>query len=51
MQGIMWGILPVGCSLLALFLVLLLPERRRLGTTLEFPAPVTAEPMILREAK
>jgi len=50
-QGIMWGILPVASSLLALFLVLLLPERRRLGTTLEFPAPATGEPLVLREAK
>jgi hypothetical protein len=47
----MWGILPVGCSLLALFLVLLLPSRRRVGTTLEFPTPAAVEPMILREAK
>jgi len=50
-EGIVWGILPVGSSLLALFLVLLVPERRRLGTTLEFPAPETVEPMVLREAK
>jgi hypothetical protein len=50
-QGIMWGILPIASSLLALFLVLLLPERRRMGTTLEFPAPATVEPMVLREAK
>ncbi len=48
-QGIMWGILPVASSLFALFLVLLVPERRRLGTTLEFPAP--AEAVVLREAK
>ena len=32
-QGLMWGILPVGVSLLALLLVLLLPERRRVGET------------------
>ena len=51
MEGLMWGILPVASSLFALFLVLLVPERRRLGTTLEFPAPATAEPMVLREAK
>ena len=51
MQGLMWGILPVGASLLALFLVLLMPERRRLTNTIEFPAPATVEPMILREAK
>ena len=51
MQGLMWGILPVASSLFALFLVLLVPERRRLGTTIEFPAPATVEPMVLREAK
>jgi len=47
-QGILWGILPVASSLLALFLVLLLPERRRMGSTLEFPAP--GETVVLREA-
>ena len=51
MQGLMWGSLPVASSLFALFLVLLVPERRRLGTTIEFPAPATVEPMVLREAK
>jgi hypothetical protein len=51
LQGMLWGILPVASSLLALFLVLLLPERRRMGATLEFPAPATVEPMVLREAK
>jgi hypothetical protein len=50
-QGLMWGILPVASSLLALFLVLLLPEKRRMGETVEFPAPVASQPMILREAK
>ena len=39
-------------SLLALFLVLLVPERRRVGDTLwSFPLQSTVEPMILREAK
>jgi hypothetical protein len=28
-QGLMWGILPIGSSLLALLLVLLIPEKRR----------------------
>jgi hypothetical protein len=51
LQGMLWGILPVASSLLALFLVLSLPERRRMGATLEFPAPATVEPMVLREAK
>ena len=51
MEGIMWGILPVASSLLAFLLVLLLPERRRVGETLAFPAPAATQPMILREAK
>ncbi len=50
-EGIMWGILPMASSLLALFLVLLLPERRRARETLEFPSAATKpEPVILREA-
>jgi len=51
MEGLMWGILPVASSLFAMFLVLLVPERRRVGTTIEFPARPTVEPMVLREAK
>ncbi len=51
LQGLLWGILPVASSLFALLLVLLIPERRRVGTTIAFPARTTAEPMILREAK
>ncbi|MGC2109125.1 MAG: hypothetical protein WA655_06375 [Candidatus Korobacteraceae bacterium] len=51
MQGILWGILPVACSLFALFLVVLVPDRRRVGETLEFPSRVVGEPMVLREAK
>jgi hypothetical protein len=49
MQSILWGILPVASSLLAFFLVVLIPERRRVGATLEFPAP--SEPVVLREAR
>ncbi len=48
-QGIMWGILPVGSSLLAVFLVAFLPDRRRASAPLAFPSPA-AEP-IFREAK
>ncbi len=51
MQGILWGILPVACSLFALLLVLLVPERRPLANTLEFPTRAAAEPLVLREAK
>ena len=40
-EDMMWGTLPVGCSLLALLAVLAIPERRRrpLAEPLEFPAP------------
>jgi hypothetical protein len=48
-QGIMWGILPMFSSLLAIFLVAFLPERRQAGETIAFPA-TTTEP-VLREAK
>jgi hypothetical protein len=51
MEGMMWGILPVASSLFALFLVVLVPERRRVGQTVEFPARAVPQPMILREAK
>lgn len=47
-QGVMWGILPVASSLLAIFAVAFLPDRRRIGEPLEFPA---SEPAVLREAK
>lgn len=51
LEGLLWGTLPVASSLLALFLVLLLPERRRLAETVEFPSHTTSEPVVLREAK
>ncbi|MGC1228588.1 MAG: hypothetical protein WA859_19110, partial [Candidatus Sulfotelmatobacter sp.] len=40
-QGVMWGILPIGVSFLAIFLELLLPERRRM--TVGVGIPVRAE--------
>jgi hypothetical protein len=49
MEGLEWGILPVASSLIALFLAILLPERRRLAETVEFPAP-DEEAVTLREA-
>jgi hypothetical protein len=36
-QGLLWGILPIGVSFLAIFLELLLPERRRLPASLGVP--------------
>jgi len=37
-QGIMWGILPIGCSVLAILLEALLPGRRRVVESLGMPA-------------
>ena len=37
-QCIMWGILPVGTSLLSIVVLLLLPDSRRAAVPLTFPA-------------
>ncbi len=51
LQGFLWGTLPMASSLLALLLVLLLPERRgRARETLEFPSATEPETVYLREA-
>ncbi len=49
-EGLLWGTLPMATSILAILLVVLLPERRRLARAVEFPAPVATEPVILQEA-
>lgn len=49
-EGILWGTLPIGSSILALILVLALPDKKRLAQRLEFPSVSTAEP-ILREVR
>ena len=41
-QGMMWGILPIGSSILAL-LVLLIPERKPLESRVSFPSPAEEE--------
>lgn len=48
-QGIMWGTLPIGSSIVALLLVLLFPDRRSRAEMVEFPI-TTTEP-VLREAR
>jgi hypothetical protein len=48
-QGLMWGVLPIGVSILAILAVLMIPEQRRALEPLTFPA--TPEPVFLREAK
>jgi len=50
MDGLMWGTLPFGSSLMALLLVLVLPERRRQLEAIEFPV-ITSEEPLLKEAR
>jgi hypothetical protein len=45
-----WGTIPIASSLLALFLVIAIPERRRRAETVEFPRPVEEE-VTLREVR
>ena len=47
-QGLLWGLLPMGVCVLAIFAVALLPERAQASEAIEFPAP---QPVYLREAK
>ena len=49
-EGLLWGTLPIGSSILAVLLVLMLSDRRRRSSTLEFPAIAETEP-VLREAR
>lgn len=48
-EGLMWGLLPMSVALLSLLTVVMLPDRRMVAETLQFPA-ATDEP-VLREAK
>jgi hypothetical protein len=48
--SLLWGTLPISTVIIALGLLILFPERRRLAETLDFPA-TAAEPVALREAK
>jgi len=50
MEGLMWGILPMLSSLLALAAILMWPERRRTAERIAFPAAINESPK-LREAK
>ena len=49
-HGVLWGILPIGSSILAIFVVLALPDRRRFAEPITFPEPAE-QPVVLREAK
>lgn len=50
MEGLLWGTLPIGSSILALLLMLAFPDRRRTRETLKFPMVESEEPL-LREAR
>ncbi len=50
MEGILWGTLPIGSSIMALALVLVLPDKRRFAETVKFPPVMASEP-VLREAQ
>jgi hypothetical protein len=49
-QGLMWGILPILSSVFAMFVILAIPERRRVAETVPFPAAAASD-VLLREAK
>lgn len=49
-QGIMWGILPIGSSVLAIAVLLLFPERKRVAAPVEIQAAAD-HAVYMREAK
>jgi hypothetical protein len=49
-EGVMWGLVPIGVSLLAI-LAVLLPERRRYSEAIEFPSSSKRSEISLREAQ
>jgi hypothetical protein len=49
-EGLLWGTLPIGSSIIALILVLLFPDTRRKLETIEFPLAASEEP-VLREVR
>jgi hypothetical protein len=51
LEGILWGTLPIGSSILALFLVLAFKDKRRFAETVTFPATVIDAEPALREAR
>ena len=48
-QGLIWGLLPMSAAFLSILAIIMLPERRVLAETYEFPA--AEETVVLREAK
>jgi TRAP-type C4-dicarboxylate transport system permease small subunit len=50
-EGLLWGTLPIGSSILAIFLVILLPDRRRTRVDNILTIPAAAEPVYAREVQ
>lgn len=50
MEGLLWGTLPIGVSIVAILLVVAMPDRRREAGAVSFPAHAD-QPVVLREAK
>jgi hypothetical protein len=51
MEGLLWGTLPIGSSILAIFLIILLPDRRRERVANLLTIPATPEPVYAREVR
>lgn len=49
-QGIMWGIFPIGSSILVIVVLLAFPDRKRVAEPVEFPSAPADEGIYLREA-
>jgi hypothetical protein len=46
LEGLLWGTLPIGSSILAVLLMLAFPDPRRRSQPIEFPAIPAAEPAL-----
>jgi hypothetical protein len=49
-EGVMWGLVPVGASLFAIFVVLL-PDRRRYSETITYPTSPEHDEISMRGAQ
>ena len=53
LEGLLWGTLPLGSSILAILLAVLIPDRQRIRSEVLLPFPAAPEPdnVVLREAR
>jgi hypothetical protein len=50
-EGLLWGTLPIGSSILAIFLLIVLPDRRRTHVNNVLTISATPEPVYAREVQ